>query len=361
MLIFAQSLRFFHRIGSHVYLSVLCIKAQFARQRIGAAILFGGKDIGILPIAHPRHGNRALSRIREANGSIMVLAIVQPFSHFGFCVTFKFLSVKVADKILCSATSKHASRIDIDNQCPLHAVLITVHRQLNKIGALKLAGLYSVTFTETAHKLPVFQVPRRIETHLFVGRYHHHPFLVGFIPKDLRVTEVFQSVKRSQNGIVFVFGIGTSIVGAVCHALNLTILVTGRSIESNHCIFTVACAVLCIHHCTPREDMSQSIPCNGRVKMFPMHQVLAHGMSPMHIPPYRTVRIILEIKVIFTVFINQPVGVIHPAIKRSVMINGTEFVSVCCIKGICDLNAVPTKGIGCHILHNNDSFSGSLR
>ena len=62
--------------GSHVYLSVLCIKAQFARQRIGAAILFGGKDIGILPIAHPGHGNRALSRIREANGSIMVGSLV---------------------------------------------------------------------------------------------------------------------------------------------------------------------------------------------------------------------------------------------------------------------------------------------
>ena len=163
---------------------------------------------------------------------------------------------------------------------------------------------------------------------------------------------------------MFIFCISASIVRAVCHTLHLTLstgYITVRSIKSNNCILTVACAVIFIHNSTSREDMPQSITGNRRVEVFPMNQVFAHGMSPMHIPPYRTVRIILEIKVIFTVFINQPVGVIHPAIKRSVMINGTEFVSVCCIKGICNLNAVPTKGIGCHILHNNDSFSGSLR
>ena len=252
---FTQRLRFLHRIGSHIYLSVLCIKAQFAGQRVGTAVLFGRKDIGILPIAHPGHGNRTFSRIRKTNGSIMVLTKVQPFGHFGLCVTLKLFAVKVTDKILCSATAKHTPRIDIDNQCPLHTVPVTVHRQLHKVGTLKLAGLYSVTFAEAAHKLPVLQVLRRIETHLLVGRYHHHPFLIGFIPKDLRITEVLQSVKRSQNRILLVFGIRTSIVCAVCHTLNLAVLVTGRSIESNHCIFTVACAVLCIHHCTSREDM----------------------------------------------------------------------------------------------------------
>ena len=116
-----------------------------------------------------------------------------------------------------------------------------------------------------------------------------------------------------------------------------------------------------IHNGTSREDMPQCITGNRRVKMLPMNQILAHGMSPVHISPYGAVWIILKIKVIFTVFINQSVGIIHPAIKRSVMINRTELIPVCRIKCIRNPDAVPTQRICRHLLYNDSSFLTSLR
>ena len=157
---------------------------------------------------------------------------------------------------------------------------------------------------------------------------------------------------------MFIFCISASIVRAVCHTLHLTLstgYITVRSIKSNNCILTVACAVIFIHNSTSREDMPQSITDNRRVEVFPMNQVFAHGMSPMHIPPHRAVWIMLEIKVIFTIFINQSVGIVHPSIKRSVMVKRTEFISVCCIKCIRDFNAVPTKSISGHIADSHRS------
>ena len=51
-------------------------------------------------------------------------------------------------------------------------------------------------------------------------------------------------------------------------------------------------------------------------------------MSPTHILPLRTVGVVLEVKVIHTVFIEKPVGVVHPSPIRGVMILWAELFAV---------------------------------
>ena len=180
----------------------------------------------------------------------MVFSVVKPFRYFRLRIAFKFLTVKVSDKVFSGTTSKHTSRVDIDNHHPLHLVLVTIYRQLDKVGTFKLVRLYAISFSKATLILPIFQVRRRIETHLLVGRNNHVPLLSRFIPEHLRVAEVFQSVKRSQNRILLVFCISASIVIAVSHTLNLSVFVTGRSIESNDGILSVACAIIFVNHRT---------------------------------------------------------------------------------------------------------------
>ena len=180
----------------------------------------------------------------------MVFSVVKPFCHFRLRVAFKFLTVKVSDEVFSSTTSKHTSRVDVDNHHPLHLVFVTIHRQLDKVRTFELVRLYAIAFSKTTLILPVFQIRRRIETHLLVGRNNHIPLLRRFIPEHFRIAEVFQSVKRSQNRVLLVFCISTSIVIAVSHTLNLSVFVAGRGIESNDGILSVACAIILVNHCT---------------------------------------------------------------------------------------------------------------
>ena len=69
-------------------------------------------------------------------------------------------------------------------------------------------------------------------------------------------------------------------------------------------------------------------------------------MSPVHIAPHGAIRIILIIQMIFSIFIKHTVGVVHPTIDRSVMIERTEHFSVGIIKRIGKFQFFPA-GI-CH-------------
>ena len=180
----------------------------------------------------------------------MVFTKIQPFSYFRFRVTFEFFSIKITHEIFCSATTEHTTRVDIYNHHPFHIVLVTINRQLDKVRTFKLIRLYTITFTKSALIFPVLQVRRRIETHFLVRRNDHIPFLSWFIPEHFRIAEIFQSVKRSQNRIFLVFCISTSIVFAISHTLNLSVFIAGRCVESNNGIFSVACAIVLVYHCT---------------------------------------------------------------------------------------------------------------
>ena len=205
----------------------------------------------------------------------MILTKVKPFGHTLVSITVEFLSVEITYKVFCCTATERTSRIDIDNHHPFHLVLVTVNRQLDEIRTFKLIGLYTVSFTKLAQIFPVLQIRRRIETHVLVGRNNHIPFLGRFIPENFRITEVLQSVKRSQNRILFIFRISTSVVSTVSHTLDLSVFVTGRSIERNHGILSITGTVVFVNYRTSGENMSQSVARNSRIQMIPMNQVFA--------------------------------------------------------------------------------------
>ena len=60
--------------------------------------------------------------------------------------------------------------------------------------------------------------------------------------------------------------------------------------------------------------------------MLPMDQIRAGGMPPMHVSPYRRIWIVLIIEMVHTILVEKAVGIVHPAVFRRMMINGTVLV-----------------------------------
>ena len=55
---------------------------------------------------------------------------------------------------------------------------------------------------------------------------------------------------------------------------------------------------------------------------------MTYNMSPMHISPHRAVGVILITEVIDTIFIKHTNRVVHPSIRRSVMIRGAIEIGI---------------------------------
>ena len=233
-----------------------------------------------------------------------------------------------------STSSEITSRIDVHYQCPFLTVQISIHRKFHHVRTFKLTRLCPVSFSKTTHIVPVLQILRVIETHFFIGGDNHHPFIFRFIPEHFWVTEISQTISRAQDGVLLIFSKCPSIILAKSKTLDLPVFITGRSIKSQDTPCSVTRYILLIDNRATGKDMSQCITGNSWFQMFPMHQVFADRMSPMHISPFRAVRIILKIQMIFSIFIHQSVGIIHPAIERSMMVNRAELFRIGCIKSI---------------------------
>ena len=67
-----------------------------------------------------------------------------------------------------------------------------------------------------------------------------------------------------------------------------------------------------IHHSAAGENQPQGIRVERNRKMLPMHQIGAHGMAPVHRPPYGAVGIVLVKQVVFAFVKEHAVGVVHP-------------------------------------------------
>ena len=66
-----------------------------------------------------------------------------------------------------------------------------------------------------------------------------------------------------------------------------------------------------------------AIRCQRGRQVFPVQQVIAHRMSPVHGIPGRAVRVILIEQLVSVLIINESVRVIHPAGSRTKMKTGT--------------------------------------
>ena len=65
----------------------------------------------------------------------------------------------------------------------------------------------------------------------------------------------------------------------------------------------------------------------------------------MHISPFGTVRVILIIQMIFSIFINQSVSIVHPTIEGSMVVNRTKLIRIGCIECIGQPDFFPAKCI----------------
>src|SRR5262245_23762802 len=61
-----------------------------------------------------------------------------------------------------------------------------------------------------------------------------------------------------------------------------------------------------------------------------MHQVVAHGVAPVHVAPVPAIRVVLVEQVIFTFVVHQSIGIVEPSAARREMELGPVRLSVRC-------------------------------
>ena len=337
-LLFAEHLTGRHRIRRDIVFVSFFKQTEGARQSVGAAELFGRYDVGILPVAHPRHGDHFARRPVECHGRIVVFSPVQPLDGLRFGVADKPGPVEISHEILRRAAAEIAARIDIDNHHPLGD---PVGRQREEVRTLELARLDAVTLAESAHVGPFLEVGRTVETHFLIGGNDHDPMV--FIAEYLRVAEILQPVERLQDRVAFVFGESPAVVGAVGHMLDLA--VAGAGVERNDGPIAISGGILLIYHDAPGENVPVGIPLQSNRLVLPMDQVLADGMAPVHVSPHGAVRIVLIIEMIDAILEEQPVRVVHPAVGRREMVRRAEDFRIGRVEVVRTLDFLPGDGI----------------
>ena len=104
----------------------------------------------------------------EGNQRIVVLPEVQPVGDLGRRLGDELLAIEGADEVLGSTATEGTARIDVDDHHPLLLTRRLVS-ELEEVGALKLVGACSVAFAEGTHVVPLLQILRAVEAHLFVS------------------------------------------------------------------------------------------------------------------------------------------------------------------------------------------------
>ena len=257
----------------------------------------------------------------------MVLAPVEPLDRLLRRVACERPAVKSAHEILRGAAAEEASGIDVDDHDPLGLPLRRC--QLEEIRTLELARLDAVPLAPCAHVFPLLEILRRVEAHLLVGRHYHDPFALRPVPEDLGVAEILDAVERSQHRIAFILRKGQAVVQAVCEALGLNKLPFSivRRIEGDDSTLSESSSIVIVDHGTAGEDVAVAVAVQRDGLMLPVDQVRACRVTPVHVAPDAGERIVLIIEVIHSVLVEQAVRVVHPAVRRRVMIDGTVPLS----------------------------------
>ena len=114
------------------------------------------------------------------------------------------------------------------------------------------------------------------------------------------------------DGIPFIFGEGLSTVVAV--GQTLAAAGAGPTGNDRWCIALLPTGrILFVHHGTTRKRViSPGFIVDGNRQLPPMHQVVAHRMSPVHVAPLPAVRVVLEEEVPHAIVVDHTVGVVVP-------------------------------------------------
>ena len=121
---------------------------------------------------------------------------------------------------------------------------------------------------------------------------------------------------------------GVTAIGAISHTLCLRILLAIGGIKGDNRILTITSRTVLVYYRTTREDMSHRIAQKCWFNLFPMDKVTTDRMSPVHISPHGAVRIILITEVVDPVFIKHSNRIVHPSVRRGMMVRRTIIVGI---------------------------------
>ena len=74
--------------------------------------------------------------------------------------------------------------------------------------------------------------------------------------------------------------------------------------------------------------MSHRVALKRRFNLFPMDKVTTDSMSPVHISPHGAIRVILITEVVDPIFIKHSNRIVHPPVRRGMMIRRAIVVGI---------------------------------
>ena len=117
-------------------------------------------------------------------------------------------------------------------------------------------------------------------------------------------------------------------IGAISHTLCLRIFLAIGGIKGDNRILAISCHTLLIYYRTSRKNMPHRVAVNRRFYLLPINKIMTYSMSPMHISPHRTVRVILITEVVDPIFIKHSNRIVHPSVRRGMMIRRSIVVGI---------------------------------
>ena len=157
------------------------------------------------------------------------------------------------------------------------------------------------------------------------------------MPENFWIAEVARVAGVGQDGIAGILRPGAAAVRAVSQCLRLDLRLFGlfgvgvvigeEGQEWRVLLRAETRGILPIDDGTSGENIAEAVRCEGDGQVFPVHQVTADGVPPVHGPPNGFLGVVLIEEVVFAVVIDKPVGVVHPMFgRREVDLRAIHFV-----------------------------------
>ena len=219
-------------------------------------------------------------------------------------------AVEVADEVLHARAAGDPAGIEADEQHPLR---LAVDLEREQVRAFPRSA-DGVGRAEVAHVRPSLEVRRAVELHLVLQRLDdgHHPLALRRVPEHLRVAELARA--DVEHRIARVLRPRASAVGAVGQRLRLRPR-PRAGVDRNHrrvAPAPEAARVPPVDDGAAREDRLVALLRDGDGQVRPVHEVAADGMSPGHVPPRASERVVLVEEVVLAAVVDQPVRIVHP-------------------------------------------------
>ena len=203
-------------------------------------------------------------------------------------------------------------------QHPLPTGRVAIHGQLEEVRAFEEIGFAGGIALDNLGQAPIAQIGRveEVDGVLLLPLHveHHHPLPGSFMPHHLGVA--IASGDFLQNRVARKLG-ELAAVGAVGDALHRGIPGGGvNEHERRFAVLAEASGVLPVHHGAAAEHRSHVVGQELVSELVPVDEIATDGMTPVHVAPIPTVRIVLEEQVVLAVVEDHPVRIVVPTALR---------------------------------------------